>query len=1265
MLKTKRKSYGNTPWGKKWVTALESTNSDRLTKGRSLANRGYVNKIRVTKGKITASVESSGYGYGYYYGYSSSYRIRMNFEPFTKEEVKAIKQIIAENSSIAVELDMGNLPQTLIDELEKINIYLFPDDWDELDKTCDCYDDEDPCKHLAAVYFMLANEIDKDPFILFQVRGLKKENLVKAAGVTVQPHEIRRNTIINKFIEVSELKTKNININPDEFEFSFPQYDIKPLLSLLPDNPPFYNRGNFKTFLENIYNFASANIDDNFPVIHEEPELMEKDFQLEYCWNDSTNRLDYLFKIIPDKNNIDKSTEKILEELNENQQDENLIRMSGSSSRSIALKLMNISRWTALKVDFLLPDVKTEDKQIIKLDAIAPKLNFFALDYLLTSSSIIDYDKASDSFAFLNILSSMALGLVKANLFIPELIAEFGKNCFSIRYIPVINDEIQTQIDKLKQIMPQSICTHDEKFLSEDGLIDLLSIFITYTVKDIISSLIDEPKDRIVPIFAYNKVFEPVDFNEENIAQSISGWLEKLHISKKDISPVIRVEEGKEDNFNIFVDIINKSDPIAPIIPASKLYEVSKPKRRRKKKTEEDEPVTEIFSLPPEKVQAEISKQLIIAGQYMPELKTIIDSKGETVPTLTLEGMSEVMISTAGIFDVLGIQIILPKELKKLAHPHLHVSAKVKKYNEASDSGYLNLHEMLKFSYKVALGDKTVPLKDFRKLVKETKGLVKYKDQYLLLKPDEVKSILNKLKNPIPEMNSSMQALYTAVTGEVNGIKFDSDKTLNKILDDFTKIEDITVPETLNATLRPYQERGFKWLYSNAKKGLGSCIADDMGLGKTIQVITLLLEYKKESKTSKPSLVICPTTLIGNWEKECQKFAPDLNLNIYHGQERELITKDIDLLITSYGTLRRDAKKFREKEWNFLIIDEAQNIKNSETAQTKAVKSINASNYIAMTGTPVENRLTELWNIFDFINTGYMGSLTQFKNELASPIEKYKDKEIIEKFKKATSPFILRRLKTDKTIISDLPDKIAFDEYCYLTKEQAAVYQNIVDDIMEQVENSDGIERKGLIFKLITSLKQICNHPVHFSKKGEIESDPSGKAQKAVSILENIIDNKEKALIFTQYKEMGDILQEIIKKELKQDAVFFHGALTRKKRDEMINLFQTDKKTKIMIISLKAGGTGLNLTEASNVIHYDLWWNPAVENQATDRAYRIGQEKNVIVHRLITLGTFEEKIDEIIKSKKELADLTVSTGESWITEMSNKDLRDIFTLYKK
>jgi SNF2 family DNA or RNA helicase len=409
-------------------------------------------------------------------------------------------------------------------------------------------------------------------------------------------------------------------------------------------------------------------------------------------------------------------------------------------------------------------------------------------------------------------------------------------------------------------------------------------------------------------------------------------------------------------------------------------------------------------------------------------------------------------------------------------------------------------------------------------------------------------------------------------------------------------------------------------------------------------------------------MVVCPTTLIGNWEKECARFASALNVSIYHGNERRLELKDVDLLITSYGVFRRDLEKFSTRNWDFLIVDEAQNIKNSETAQTKAIKSLKAKTLIAMTGTPVENRLTELWNIFDFINPGYMGSLTHFKTELANPIERARDAQAIEKLKRATAPFLLRRLKTDKSIITDLPDKLTSDEYCYLTKAQAAIYQNVVDSIMKDIQSSDGIERKGLIFKLIMALKQICNHPAHYSNQGSVASDLSGKAAKTITTLKTILENGEKALIFTQYREMGELLLQMIQDELGTEALFFHGGLTRKKRDEMVQAFQEDRHTRLMILSLKAGGTGLNLTAASNVIHYDLWWNPAVENQATDRAYRIGQGRNVLVHRLITLGTFEEKIDEMIKAKQALANLTVATGESWISEMSNQQLKEIFNL---
>jgi SNF2 family DNA or RNA helicase len=439
-------------------------------------------------------------------------------------------------------------------------------------------------------------------------------------------------------------------------------------------------------------------------------------------------------------------------------------------------------------------------------------------------------------------------------------------------------------------------------------------------------------------------------------------------------------------------------------------------------------------------------------------------------------------------------------------------------------------------------------------------------------------------------------------------------------------------------------------------------MADDMGLGKTVQVIAFLLKLKGDGDLSSPALVVCPTTIVGNWEKECRRFAPSLNVSIYHGSERSLTIKNKDVVITTYGTLRRDIDKFSQREWRAVVVDEAQNIKNPDTDQARAIKSLKTPTRIAMSGTPVENRLAELWSIFDFINRGYLGQAQIFQKKYAVPIEKYRDRDCIERLKTATAPFILRRLKKDKTIIDDLPDKIVSDEYCYLTKEQAALYQRAVDSTMETIEGSGGIQRKGLIFKLITSLKQICNHPAHYAKKGEPRKEQSGKAERVVDLAGKVLSLDQKALVFTQYREMGGLLAALFARELKEEALFFHGGLTRKRRDGMIEEFQEKDSGGIMVISLKAGGTGLNLTSAAHVIHYDLWWNPAVEDQATDRAYRMGQTKNVMVHRLITLGTFEEKIDEMLKSKKELADLTITAGEQWLTELSDRELKDLFSL---
>ena len=478
-----------------------------------------------------------------------------------------------------------------------------------------------------------------------------------------------------------------------------------------------------------------------------------------------------------------------------------------------------------------------------------------------------------------------------------------------------------------------------------------------------------------------------------------------------------------------------------------------------------------------------------------------------------------------------------------------------------------------------------------------------------------------------------------------------------------TSSANIKLPESLTATLRPYQLAGFRWMVRNSSIGFGSLIADDMGLGKTVQVIAALLKFKEEGKLEKEkALVIVPTTLLTNWEKEIEKFAPSLRAVVYHGIARKLDMKPYDMLITTYGMVRSDLAKLKALKWRLVVIDEAQNIKNSNTDQTKAVKSLKSDFRIAMSGTPVENRLSEYRSIMDFVNPGYLGSEKAFEEEFSKPIQLNHDQAKAALFRKITAPFILRRMKTDKSIISDLPDKIENNHYCTLSKEQAAIYQNIVNNALEEIEQLDGIQRRGMVLKMITALKQICNHPDNFLKKGKADPSQSGKSLVLFDLLGQIRDAGEKTLIFTQYKEMGDILVKMIEQQFGMAPLFLHGGSTRIQRDVLVEEFQNRRNKWIFILSLKAGGTGLNLTAASHVVHHDLWWNPAVEAQATDRAYRIGQTKNVMVNRLITRGTFEEKIDDMLKSKKNLANLTVSSGEKWVGELSNKELKEIFML---
>jgi SNF2 family DNA or RNA helicase len=480
---------------------------------------------------------------------------------------------------------------------------------------------------------------------------------------------------------------------------------------------------------------------------------------------------------------------------------------------------------------------------------------------------------------------------------------------------------------------------------------------------------------------------------------------------------------------------------------------------------------------------------------------------------------------------------------------------------------------------------------------------------------------------------------------------------------------EVTAPATLQGTLRPYQQRGLAWLASMAELGLGACLADDMGLGKTVQLIALLLHRQQADELSGPVLLVCPTSVVGNWERELKRFAPSLPLVRHYGTTRARTRAVFESLpagtvvLTTYGLLRRDVGLLADIGWSVAALDEAQNIKTATSRTAQAARTLRSEFRVALTGTPVENRLTELWSIFEFLNPRLLGSQAAFRRDYAIPIERYGHLERAERLKQVVQPFVLRRLKSDRNIIQDLPHKQEVRVVCSLTREQASLYQAALDEAMRRIREASGIERRGQVLALITALKQICNHPAQYLHESGPLAGRSGKLQRCCQMLEELLAAGDRALVFTQYREMGQRLVSELRRVLGCEIPFLHGGVSRAGRDAMVSRFQEDPLSPpILVLSVKAGGTGLNLTAASHVIHYDRWWNPAVEDQATDRAFRIGQRRNVQVHTLLCAGTIEEKVDRLLEQKRALASQVIGAGERWITELGDVELQELFAL---
>ena len=597
----------------------------------------------------------------------------------------------------------------------------------------------------------------------------------------------------------------------------------------------------------------------------------------------------------------------------------------------------------------------------------------------------------------------------------------------------------------------------------------------------------------------------------------------------------------------------------------------------------------------------------------------------------------------------------------------------------------LGLDAIVDFEWELAIGDTAVTADEIRELARLKVPLVRVRGQWVELRPDEVAAAVRLVERAPGRSGGTMTAGDVVRVGlglEVAGIGLPvtgitADGWLGTLLAAGGPVGRPTArgtPAGFVGALRPYQERGLAWLEFLGSLGIGACLADDMGLGKTAQVLALLVAERLAPTASRAdlesgaTLVVCPMSVVENWRREAERFAPDLAVHVHHGSER-LGAEDLavaaagaDLVITTYGLVARDIEALSAIGWARVVLDEAQNIKNSAARQAQAVRRIRAPRRIALTGTPVENRLAELWSIMEVLNPGLLGSANAFRQRFAVPIERYGDDDAAARLRRATAPFILRRLKSDRSIIADLPEKLEMTVYCSLTREQATLYQAVVDEMMERIESSEGIERRGLVLATMLRLKQVCNHPAQMLADGSALAGRSGKLERVEEILEEVLAEGDRALLFTQFAAFGALLRTHLRDRFGREVLYLHGGTRKADRDAMVAQFQGGGGPSILVLSLKAGGTGLNLTAANHVIHVDRWWNPAVEDQATDRAYRIGQRRNVQVRKLVCAGTLEERIAALLESKRALAERVVGTGETWLTELSTAELRDLVAL---
>jgi superfamily II DNA or RNA helicase len=1161
--------YGTTAWGRWFAEALEDFDeSGRLSRGKSYANTGKVSELAVESCVVSAKVR----------GHSRPfYKVKIVFPSLSKAQRKELQELIESDLMLLARIEAGESPPELVETLKRRNVDLIPRSWASMKRSCSCPDWGDPCKHMAAVYYLLAREIDRDPRLLFRLRGvdLPARRGDSSSGAAPVPDSLF----------VPRTAAPRLELETDAQPGAIPADPPRPprfesyasfVISLIPPSTSF-SADDFSLVLAEFYHRAMASIagEDDEEDSGRPGDSMERRF----------------------------------------------------SAARFAIHIPEACASGRLSI-------VGSPRPLLFVDA--PGIGEKPLSLLAASTLFLGFSspEGNAEYSFLFYFFRLLKALRSACAFVPFPVVDGEEREEKLRMAwgPLPRAaELMASFDELSVYDPGILKVKGAKGSRGRGrgCVDYLTVAF---LSEWVQSLAYRPKGmkagqrELVELFFDGAAVDISRPGERGLAGAIAAWLAIYSIDFGKYRYRLTIDSRDPDGllFDLKLDLMMGDGKGGPpkAVSLRKAAELGGP---------------DVFSGP------------AALSSYLPELRSLATERSVRVAK---ERLSFFLGEAPALLAKLGVEVILPKYLRKALEPRLVL--KVESKGSGSLRSYLDMGELLSYDWRIAIGDETIDVKTFERLVKSKKAVVLFHDGFVRIDPEEAARLIERAKSA--RAATPLAALKARLAGEAS---FSADA--EEIMASLFRERELERPQGLAATLRPYQERGYRWIASNLLSGFGCILADDMGLGKTVQSIAVMQRFEEDGLLPDGVLVVAPAALLANWERELAKFAPGLRTRLYHGAKRDMDHAS-RVFLTTYQTVVRDSKRLEARPFSLLVVDEAHILKNSATKAAMAVKFLRSTYRLALSGTPVENRLEDLRSIFDFAFPGYLGGAAEFKREWRMPIEVDRDAKKSEEFKRITAPFLMRRLKTDKSIIDDLPEKIESDEYARLGPEQAALYKSVVDKGLSDLgTSSSAVQRQALVLGLFTSLKQICDHPRVYDKESPPDPALSGKCGLLLALLEEILERREKVLVFSQYVQTLTVLKTVVQEALGEESLLYHGGMTAKRRDEAVSSFQNDDARRIMLVSLKAGGLGLNLTAASRVIHYDLWFNPAVENQATDRAFRIGQTRNVFVHRFITLGTFEEKLDAMIKSKRELAEMSVASGESWLSRMSDKELHELFS----